>query len=503
MSDDARVKAIVEAVVARLAREGSIPGAGLPTHPTNPTAPGLVDSTESPASPLYVTGGRPTAPAMISGRKGIFDDMDSAVQAARAAYETLHWKLTLDTRRRIVAAMREATRRIIPELAHKAVEETGLGRVEDKLKKNTLVVEKTPGVEILEPNTYSGDDGLAIIERAPYGVIGAITPCTNPTETILNNGIGMVAGGNAVVFNVHPSAKGVCRYFVEVLNEAIVSAGGPENLLCAIANPTIESADALMKHPGIRLVVVTGGGGVVKAAMQSGKRAICAGPGNPPCVVDETADLDRAARGIIEGASIDNNIICTAEKETLVVGDVADALKRRLVDLGCYLVDGDKLARLEREVVTPDNHINRELIGKNASVILERIGVKVSGDPRLVIAEVDENHPFVQHEQMMPVHPIVRVRDADEGIEMARRVEHGYGHTAVMYSRDIEALHRMARVINCSIFVKNASNLAGLGFGGEGYTSFTIASPTGEGLTTARTFTRERRCTLKEYFRFV
>ena len=527
MSDlnDAQIAAIVEAVVSRLGPELKGGGAGseqalreaatelattsagaaasLRAPRTPGEAPRVFREADSPASPTYVTGGAQPLGRVRRGQKGVFDDLDSAVAAARSAYEALHWKLTLEVRDRVIAAMRAATRRAIPELARRAVEETGLGRVEDKIKKNTLAVEKTPGTEILRPTAWSGDDGLSVVERAPYGVIGSITPCTNPTETILCNAIGMIAGGNAVVFNVHPQAKRTSRYFIELLNEAIVSAGGPENLLTMVAEPTIESAQALMTHPGVRLLVVTGGGGVVKAAMQSGKRAICAGPGNPPVVVDESADLDQAADGVVAGASIDNNIVCVAEKETLVVGEIFDSFKRRLLDRGCVEVKGVELTRLEQLIITPDNHVNRDFIGKDAREILRALGRPVSGDPRLVIAEVPEDHPFVQHEQLMPVHPLVRTRSVDEAIEMAVRVEHGYGHTAVMYSRNIDALHRMARRVNASIFVKNAPSLAGLGYGGEGFTSFTIASPTGEGLTTALSFTRERRCTLKEHFRFI
>ncbi len=523
--DDAKIAAIVNAVVARLQAEGAVPtgpatsgsattgsltaagAAGSLRTPLGPDEipPEYAGLPDSPASPSYVTGGTNgrAAPAIIRGRKGVFDDVDTAVAAARGAYERLHWKLSLEVRDRIIAAMRDATRRAIPELSRRAVDETGLGRYEDKLKKNALVVEKTPGTEILRPITYSGDDGLAVIERAPYGVIGSITPCTNPTETILCNAIGMIAGGNSVVFNVHPNAKETSRFHVELLNEAIVSAGGPENLISMVAVPTIESAQQVMTHAGIRLVVVTGGGAVVKAAMTSGKRAICAGPGNPPVVVDASADLNQAAQGIIDGASMDNNIVCIAEKETIAVADIFDTLKQKMIDRGCVEVRGRDLAKLEKLIITPDNHVNRDFIGKDAKVILAAIGMQVSGDPRLVLADVPEDHPFVQHEQLMPVHPLVRAPHVEEAIAMARRVEHGYGHTAMMYSKDIEQLSRMARVINASIFVKNAPSLAGLGYGGEGYTSFTIASPTGEGLTTAVSFTRERRCTLKEYFRFV
>lgn len=449
------------------------------------------------ATKTTVSTGRAAA-----GKSGIFDELDGAVEAASRAQA--EWvKQTLEQRAAVIAAMRKAALDNLDALAMRAVAETGLGRVEDKVAKNRLAATKTPGIEILRPaHVQSGDDGLTLEEYAPFGVIGSVTPTTNPTETIINNGISIIAGGNSVVFNCHPSAKGVSVWCTQLLNEAIVGAGGPANLLAAVANPTIESAQALMKHAGIRLLVVTGGPAVVKQAMGSGKKVIAAGPGNPPVVVDDTADLNRAARGIIKGASIDNNILCTAEKEVIVVDEVADALKKKLVEAGCIEVKGRDVARLEK-IVCDAHGPNKKFVGKDASVILREIGAAASSECRLAIAEVDEAHPFVQHELLMPVLPIVRVKNVDDGIAMAKRVEHGFGHTAVMYSTDISALHRMARTINTSIFVKNDCNLAGLGLGGEGWTSFTIASPTGEGLTNARSFCRLRRCTLKEYFRIV
>jgi len=435
-----------------------------------------------------------------SGR-GICGDITQAVTAARKAHLELV-ALPLETRFEIVANVRKRLRENVPMLAELAASETGIGRVSDKIQKNLLVINKTPGPEILKPVSWTGDDGLTLMERAPYGVIGSITPSTNPTETIINNGIGMLAGGNAIVFNPHPGAKGCSARCIEIINDAIVEAGGPESCFSAVAEPTLESAAALMKAPGIRLLVVTGGPGVVKAAMRSGKKVIAGGPGNPPVVVDETADLEAAARGIIAGASLDNNIICVDEKETFVVGSVADALIEAMTQNGAHLISGHQLRRLEQLVVDGD-HPKKDWVGKDARKILEAIDVRVDGDPRLIICECDFRHPFVQVEMLMPVHPIVRTRHVDEAIAMAVEAEHGYGHTASMWSRNIDSLHKMARVINTSIFIKNAPNFAGLGLGGEGHTSFTIASPTGEGLTTAVHFTRERRCTLKGYFRIV
>ena len=451
----------------------------------------------------------PPPPAAHPEYRGVFGRMDDACAAAREAATALA-AASLDDRRRMIESMRCAAREAVPAMSRMAVEETGLGRVEDKHFKNRLVIDRTPGPEILQPVAFSGDFGLALTERAPYGVIGSITPCTNPTETIICNGIGMIAGGNAVVFNAHPSATEVSLFTIDMLNGAIERAGGPPNVLCSVAEPTIASAQTLMGHPGIRLLVVTGGPGVVRAAMDSGKKAITAGPGNPPAVVDESADLAAAARHIIEGATTDNNVICVSEKEILAVDSISDQLKTELKAVSAIELNDRQIDQITALVVAeppsaanPHGAINREWVGRDACCLLQEFGVQADHDLRMILCDVPFEHPLVQMELMMPVIPLVRVRDADTAIDLALEVEHGFGHTATMHSRNIEKLSRMASVINTSIFVKNGSSLAGLGHGGEGYTSFTIASPTGEGLTTAVHFTRERRCTLKEYFRIV
>ncbi|MFN2370957.1 MAG: aldehyde dehydrogenase family protein [Candidatus Krumholzibacteriia bacterium] len=465
-------------------------------------------ATDGPARPAYRTDGGAAAPPPRQG-DGVFATVDDCVDAARAAFVNLAAQ-SLEQRRAIVASIRDAMRRHGERLAQLAWQETGLGRWEHKVLKNALVTEKTPGVEALVPVTATGDHGLTLTERAPFGVIGSITPTTNPTSTIICNTIGMVAAGNSVVFNVHPGAVRCSMETVRELNRAVAAAGGPPNLVTAVAVPTIESAGELMRHRGINLLVVTGGPAVVKAAMQSGKRAICAGPGNPPVVVDETADIAQAGRDIVFGAGFDNNVICVDEKEVFVVASVADALIKAMRDAGAYLVDQAQLRRLEREIFQelpgPRTHgtMSKDCVGKNAGELLARIGVRpVPDDPPLIIADVPEDHPLVWSEQLMPVLPVVRVPDVDRAIALAREAEHGFGHSASMFSRNIEALSRMARVINTSIFVKNAPIVAGLGHGGEGHTSFTIASPTGEGLTDPVSFSRLRRCVLRDHFRIV
>lgn len=440
-------------------------------------------------------------PSPEFAKRGIFSDMDLAVKAAGEAFPI--WSsLRLDHRKVIIEKLRARLRECLQWMSEEAVSETGLGRVDDKVKKNLLVIDKTPGPEILTPEVFTGDDGLALMEYAPFGVLGSITPTTNCTETIINNGISILSGGNTVVFNPHPSAKKVCAKTVAVMNEVIVKNGGPENTVTVLRDPTIESAKQLMHHPGIRLLVVTGGPGVVREAMNSGKKVIGAGPGNPPVVIDETADLAKAARDIISGASLDNNIVCIVEKEIIAVDAIADELSKLMQTFGAYRLSKEQTRRLEK-VVIDGKYPNKKFVGKNAGKILSEIGVPAGDELRLVFAEVPEDHPFVQIELLMPVVGFVRSPNVHKAIETAKRVEHGYGHTAVMHSRHIDHLHAMARMINTSIFVKNAPSYAGLGMGGEGYTSFTIASPTGEGMTTARHFSRVRRCTLKDHFRIV
>ncbi len=457
--------------------------------------------------PLAIAREHPPAPSQANDL-GVFESLDEAIRAASVAFCQYN-EMGLQKRNAVIGSVRNAMREHGSALAREAREETGLGRYEDKVIKNQLVTEKTPGTEDLQPQAVTGDNGLNLTEPAPYGVIGAITPTTNPTSTIINNTIAMIAAGNAVVFNVHPNAKRVSCHNVALINKAVTAAGGPRNLIACIANPTVESAQALMRHPGIRLVVVTGGGGVVKAAMESGKRAICAGPGNPPVVVDESADIDKAARDIVFGSSFDNNVICTNEKECLVVASVADDLIKAMTYNGAVLVKPDQVAALEKVVFKKtygprkEAEIDRSLIGQNASVILQKAGISCDASTRLGIVEVDHDHPLLWTEQMMPIFPITRVRDADEGIDLALALEHPRRHTFIMHSDNLSNLSRMARECNASIFVKNGPSQAGLGWKGEGYASFTIASPTGEGMTSPRSFSRWRRCTLVGAFRIV
>ena len=486
--DERKIQQIVDRVVNKLGvSSGGSPSGGGASAPAVHTS----------------RGAGPSAKGFPRGSLGVFPTVDACIRAAQQAFEELSAR-PLELRYKIVAAMRQVTLQHVRELSEYAVAETGLGRADHKVLKNTLAAEKTPGPEMLEPKAFTGDHGLTLIEWAPFGVIGAITPCTNPTETIVCNGIGFVAGGNTAVFNVHPSAKGVSAYHVHLLNEAAMAVGGPKNLLTTVGEPSIASAQELMKHPGAKILVVTGGPAVVGAAMGSGKKVVAAGPGNPPVVVDETADIRRAARGILAGASFDNNLICCDEKEVFAVSSIMGQLRQELKAAGAYELSTSQMSRLTKHLIADDGvHPNKDMVGQNVSVILDRIGVRVSDDVLLAYGVVDEGHPLVNCEQLLPILPMVSAKDSDHAIAMALKAEQGMGHTSSIYSRNIDTMHKMARVMDTCIFVKNGPHRVGLGAEGEGFTSWTIAHPTGEGLTCVTSFVRTRRCALQGYFRIV
>ncbi len=439
---------------------------------------------------------------------GIHATVDDAVAAATRAFGAFGGA-GLERRKTVIEAVRTAMLGAAEQLARLAHSETGIGRYDDKIIKNRLVTTKAPGPEDLEVQAVSGDNGMMVTEWAPFGIVGAITPVTNPTSTIINNTISIISAGNAVVFNAHPSAKACSAETIRGINRAIVGAGGPPDLVTGVAVPTIDTARGVMNHPGIRVLLVTGGPGVVREALKTDKRAITAGPGNPPAVVDQTADIERAGADIVRGASFDNNLVCIDEKIVLAVDTIADRLLRAMAQNGAYLLKEHELKKLERvifkELGAPNKPgvMNPAWIGKDASKILAEIGVQPDPEPRLLVADVPREHSLAWTEQMMPVLPVVRVGHVDTAIDLAVRMEHGFRHTASIHSTNVETITRMARAMNCSIFVANGPNLGGLGADGEGFTSFSIASPTGDGLTRPRTFSRERRVTVVGALRIV
>jgi len=438
----------------------------------------------------------------FAGRHGVFDCVDEAVAAANDAFEQLSQRGLAD-RKRIIDHIRRISIDQCVELGTMEMEETKIGRLEHKIEKLKTLGDRTPGVEFLKSEVYSGDHGLAVIEHAPFGVIGAITPVTHSLPTITGNAINMIAAGNTVVVNPHPSGKRVATEGVRRFNEAIHRDLGIDNLIAIIREPSLESAEAIFNHRRIALICVTGGPAVARAAMKCGKRAIVAGPGNPPVVVDETADLDRAARSIIQGAAYDNNLLCIAEKEVFVVAQVFEPLMKAMERAGAVRLNAKEVERLTKAAIVQVGEgehkhdvPSKEFLGQDAAVLARAAGRNVPPKTELLFGETDESNPFVPVEQMMPFVPFVRCRDVIEAIDKAKHYEHGFRHTSIIHSNNVRNMTRMGSIMDTTLFVKNGPSMASLGLGGEGYISFSIAGPTGEGVTTPLTFTRERRCSM-------
>jgi aldehyde dehydrogenase len=439
---------------------------------------------------------------------GVFQDAGQACAAAHDAFLQLRQK-GVAARERVAAIVKMLADARAVEWGRLEFEETKIGRLEHKIEKLRLL-RLVPGVEWLRPEARSGDHGITLEEYAPFGVIGAVTPSTHSIPTLSGNAINIAAAGNAVVFNPHPSAARCAAAAVRAYNEAIRQEIGIENLICLCEQPTLDTFRAIWSHPAVRLLLVTGGSAVVKAAMQTGKRAICAGPGNPPVLVDDTCCLARAAKSVIQGATYDNNLLCIGEKQLFVLDSVADELMAEMGRQGAARLDSNQVANLTRAAFTfpaglgggdARASVNRAFVGQDASVLAHAAGVEVKPDTPLLFGETEEEHPFVQEEQMMPFLPVVRVKSAEEGIEAARRSEQQYRHTSIIHSGNVERMTAMARALDTAIFVKNGPSTAGLGLGGEGYLSYSIAAPTGEGVTNPGTFTRLRRCVMVDNLR--
>lgn len=428
---------------------------------------------------------------------GVFTDMNEAIAAAKKAQAVVR-RMSLDQREKIISNLRKKIHENAETLARMGVNETGMGNVGHKILKHHLVADKTPGTEDLKTTAWSGDRGLTLIEMGPFGVIGAITPCTNPSETVLCNSIGMIAAGNTVVFNPHPQAIKTSIFALNLVNEASIEAGGPDNVACTVEKPTLDTSNIMMKHKDIPLIAATGGPGVVTAVLSSGKRGIGAGAGNPPAVVDETADIRKAAADIVNGCTFDNNLPCIAEKEIVAVDAIADQLMEYMIqEQGCYLISKEEQEKLVKTVLTPKG-LNRKCVGRDAKTLLGMIGVTVPDNIRCIVFEGEKEHPLIAEELMMPILGMVRAKDIDDAIEKAVWLEHGNRHSAHIHSKNIDNITKYAREIDTAILVKNAPSYAALGFGGEGYCTFTIASRTGEGLTSTKSFTKSRRCVMAD-----
>lgn len=486
--NDELIRDIVAEVLGNLKNAGAAASAGSPA--------GLS------AAPPPQTRGCRGAPG--SGRLGVFEDAASAASAARQAFEDLR-PLGMAGRRKVVDIVKKMCTAKDEEWGGLEYDETGIGRLEHKIAK-LQGIQNLPGVEWLQPYGMSGDFGITMEEQTPFGVVGAITPVTHSIPTLACNVINIVASGNTAVFNAHPGGAKCAAAAVRAFNAEIERELGVSNIVTIIEHPTLDSFNDLCKSPDVNLLVITGGPGVVGAAMQSGKRAICAGPGNPPVVVDESARLDKAAKNIIFGGAFDNNLLCIGEKQIFVLDKVYSQFIEAFKRAGAAQLNSTELAAVTAEAFdTRDgaggcSHavLNRDLVGADASRLAKIAGRSVPSGTELLFAETDADHVFVEEEQMMPLLPVVRVPDIHEAVRLAKISEHGYKHSSMIHTLNVDHMTLMAKALDSTLFVKNGSCLAGLGTGGEGYSSFSIATTTGEGITTPMTFTRKRRCVMVE-----
>jgi aldehyde dehydrogenase len=451
---------------------------------------------------------RSTAAPALRGKFGVFATADEACEAAQEAFLQLKEK-GVAARRQIENIVKTMAEKNAETWGKLELDETRIGRLDHKIAK-LQILKLVPGVDWLRPDARSGDFGITLEEYTPFGVVGAVTPSTHSIPTLSGNVVSITAAGNSVVFNAHPAAARCAAVAVRAYNEAIYRETGIENVVCIIEQPTLESFTALGKNEFVRLLLVTGGPAVVKAAMQTGKRAICAGPGNPPVLVDDTCCPTRAAKAIITGAAFDNNLLCIGEKQVFVLDQVADKLMQKLSENGAVKLNSAQLERLTKAAFTfkegqgggcAHTSVNKDFIGKDPGVLAQAAGLNLPAGTQLLFGETDALHPFVQEEQMMPFLPIVRVQDVEEGIACSLQSEHNYKHTAIIHSHDVEHITAMARALDTTLFVKNGASPTGLGLGGEGYLSYSIATPTGEGITNPRTFTRVRRCVMVDNLR--
>ncbi len=482
------VRSVVESVVARLtAEQGAVP------------APAVKAS-------CGCNGSSPSG----GGQRGVFNCVTKAAEAASDAHLKLK-KLGMAGRARVIEIVKHLAVSNAEPWGRFEMEETKIGRVDHKIAK-LQITKNVPGVEWLHPYAMSGDGGITLEEYAPFGVIGAILPVTHSVPTLTGNVINMVAAGNAIVFNPHPGGARSAAMAVRAYNEAIHRELGIDHLITTIEQPTLESFDAICKNPLISLLAITGGPAVVNAAMKSGKRAICAGPGNPVVVVDESADLAKAARGIIEGGAFDNNLLCIGEKAVFVVASVMNRFCAELEKAGAARINSRQLENLTAAAFTFKDgegggcahaSVNRALVGADPAKLAGHAGASIPAGTQMLFAETDADHPFVQEEQMMPMMPIVSCPDFEAAVREAKRAEHNYRHSAIIHTLDVNHMTYMAKEMDTTIFVKNGASVAGLGLGGEGYLSYSIATTTGEGITTPKTFTRIRRCVLVENLRII
>ena len=397
--------------------------------------------------------------------------VDNHVQKALKALEQF-MDMTQEQVDKIVEAMTVADQENHTRLAKMAVEETGRGVYEDKIIKNMFATEyiwhsikneKTVG--IVEENELEGYVEIA----EPVGVVAAATPVTNPTSTTMFKSLICMKSRNPVIFGFHPSAQQCSVEAAKVLYDAAVKAGAPENCIQWIETPSIQATTALMNHPGVSLILATGGAGMVRSAYSAGKPALGVGPGNVPAVIDETAEVKPAVSSVLISKTFDNGMICASEQSVVVVKDVYEEVKKEFVLRGAYILskaEKDKVAA----TIIKDGRLNAAIVGQPAYKIAAMAGLEVPEDTKVLIGEVTdicEEEAFA-HEKLSPVLAMYKAKDFDDAVQKAYDLVDfgGAGHTSVLYTDDRfpERIEAFSLKLHTSrILINSPSSQGGIG----------------------------------------
>ena len=368
------------------------------------------------------------------------------------------------------AAAAAADRQRIP-LARLAVEETGMGVVEDKVIKNHYAAEyiynayrdtKTCGV-IEEDKQY----GITEIAE-PIGVIAAVIPTTNPTSTAIFKTLLALKTRNGIIISPHPRAKGSTAEAAKTVLEAAVAAGAPEDIIVWIDKPSLEMTNFIMKEAD--MILATGGPGMVRAAYSSGKPAIGVGAGNTPAVIDSSADITLAVNSIIHSKTFDNGMICASEQSVIVLDKVYKRVKKEFAERGCYFLDREETERVRKTVII-NGALNARIVGQTAKTIADLAGVRVPDGTKILIGEVESVEPTEEfaHEKLSPVLAMYKAKDTEDAFSKAERLiaDGGYGHTSSIYLNPITEKEKLAefarRMKTCRILVNTPSSLGGIG----------------------------------------
>ena len=434
----------------------------------------------------------------MSELMGVFENIQDAVDAAAKAYEELSMNFSTEERQAFIDAIKEEGLKVVNEETRYEFEETGYGRLEEKLVKNYGSIAENPGTESLQHKVMASGKGVTVEFAAPVGLVGALTPVTNGFVTVFCNTMSMLAAGNTIVFNPHPAGKMSAAKAVDIINRAVVAKGGPANVCTCTDNPTKDSLKVIMDDPKVAMMIGTGGPAMVATLMAGTKKVVAAGPGNVPVVVDETVDAKAAAQTLYNFIPFENNMLCITEKVAFVVEDVYDDFIEGMREAGARILTEEEKHKCEEALLIPHEPYyepNKKFVGKDANVCLKAAGIEVdeSVDLKLAIIECANEDPYVACEQLMPVFPVVKCKDAQDAMEKAIVAEHGYHHSAAIWTKDLDRATWYGRRIGVTCLAMNGPTVGATGVGGTGFGSSTIATTTGEGFTTPNTFTRVRR----------